>query len=88
MAEPVKETIWLCRFLHTLGFPSRLPTPIFSDNQGAIQLVKNPKYHKCTKHIETKYYLIYEKYAQQQIEVPYIDTKQQVVDLLTKALPR
>ena len=88
MAESVKEAIWLRRLLHSLGFPSRLPTNIFSDNQGAIQLVKNPKYHKRTKHIETKYYLIREKYAQQEIEVLYINTKQQLADLLTKALPR
>ena len=88
MAESVKEAVWLRRLLHSLGFPSRHPTSIFSDNQGAIQLVKNPKYHKRTKHIETKYYLIREKYTQQEIDVPYIHTKQQIADLLTKALPR
>jgi hypothetical protein len=88
LAESVKEAIWLRRLLHSLGSPSRLPTPIFSDNQGAIQLVKNPKYHKRTKHIETKYYLIREKYNQQQITVHYVHTKQQIADLLTKALPR
>ena len=88
MAESVKEVVWLRRLLHSLGFPSRLPPLIFSNSQGAIQLVKNPKYHKRTKHIETKYYLIRKKYAQQEIEVPCITTKQQVVDILTKALPR
>ena len=36
MVESVKETIWLWRLLHNLGFPPRLLTPIFSDNQGAI----------------------------------------------------
>ena len=63
MAESAKEALWLRRLLHRLGFPSCLPTPISSDNQGAIQLVKNPKYYKRMKHIETKYYLIREKYA-------------------------
>ena len=62
MSESVKEAIWLRRLIQSLDFPSHAPTPIFSDNQGAIQLVKNPKYHKHTKHIETKYYLIREKY--------------------------
>lgn len=75
MAESVKEAMWLRRLLHSLGFPSSLPTPIFSDNQGAIQLVENPKYHKRTKHIETKYYLIREKYIQQHVDVSYINTK-------------
>lgn len=75
MAESVKEAIWLRRLLHSLGFPSSIPTSIFSDNQGAIQLVKNPKFHKRTKHIETKYYIIREKYERQQIDVSYIHTK-------------
>ena len=88
MAESVKEAIWLRRLLHSLGFPFKVPTPIFSDNQGAIQLVKNPKFHKRTKHIETKYYLIREKYERQEIDVFYIHTKQQLADLLTKALTR
>lgn len=88
MAESVKEAIWLCCLLRSLGFSPCLPTSIFSDNQGAIQLVKNPKFHKRTKHIETKYYLIREKYDQHQVEVLYINTKQQLADLLTKALPR
>ena len=38
MAKFVKEAIWLRRFLHSLGFPSSIPTPIFSGNQRAIQL--------------------------------------------------
>ena len=88
MAESVKEAIWLRRLLQSLGFPSQVPTPIFSDNQGAIQLVKNPKFHKRTKHIETKYYLIREKYDRKEIDVFYIHTKQQLADLLTKALAR
>ena len=88
MAESVKEAIWLHRLLHSLGFSSQNPTSIFSDNQGTIQLVKNPKYHKRTKHIETKYYLIREKFERKQIDVFYIHTKQQLADLLTKPLPR
>ena len=88
MAESVKEAIWLRCLLHSLGFPSQAPTPIFSDNQGALQLVKNPKYHKRTKHIETKYYLVREKYERRQIDVFYVHTTQQLADILTKALPR
>lgn len=88
MAESVKEALWLRRLLHSLGVRSSAPTPVYSDNQGAIQLVKNPKYHRRTKHIETKYYVIREKYEQHQIDVFYVSTKQQLADILTKALPR
>ena len=71
MAKSVKEAIWLCRLFNNLGFPSRAPTIIFSDNQRAIQLVENPKHHKRTKHIGTNYYLIREMYDIKQIDVQY-----------------
>ena len=87
MTESVKEAIWLRCLFHSLGFPSSTPTSVFLDNQGAIQSVKNPKFHKRTKHIETKYYLIREKNEQQKIDVSYINSKQQLADLLTKPLP-
>jgi hypothetical protein len=88
MAKSIKETIWLCHLLHNLGFPQHALTIILFDNQGDIQLIKNLKYHKRTKHIETNYYLILEKHSRKQIDVHYIHTKQQLVELLTKALPR
>ena len=58
MAESSKETIWLCRLLHTLDCTQELPLMIFCDNQAAIALVKNPEYHKRTKHVDMKYYTI------------------------------
>lgn len=45
LVEMVKEAIWLYRLLHNLGIPPHMPTIVFSNNQGAIQLVKNSKYH-------------------------------------------
>lgn len=88
MAVSVKEEIWLRRLLQSLGFPQQAPMIIFSDRQGVIQLIQNPKYHKWTKHIETKYYSIREEYNRKQIDVHYVYTiKQQLADLLTKALP-
>ena len=53
-----------------------------------IQLVKNSKFHKRTKHIETKYYFIQEKCAKQELDVAYVNTKDQLADLLTKAISR
>jgi hypothetical protein len=88
MAVSVKEEIWLRRLLQSLGFPQQAPMIIFFDRQVVISLVKNPKYHKRTKHIETKYFSIREKYNRKQIDVHYIHTiKRQLADLLTKALP-
>ena len=47
-----KEAVWLRRLLTSIGFPPTGSTPLLSDNQSAIRLVKNLEYHKRTKHID------------------------------------
>jgi hypothetical protein len=88
MAESVKETTWLCRLLNNLGMIQVLPIQLYSDNQAAIALVKNPQYHKKTKHIDLKYFFIREYYEGGKINFDYIHTTQQIADSFTKALPR
>ena len=83
-----KEAVWLRRLLTSIGFPQPDPTPLFGDNQSAIRLVKNPEYHKRTKHIDIQYHFIREKFESREIDISYIATTQQLVDIMTKALPR
>ena len=87
LAESVNETIWLSSSLQ-FGFFSAPTHHHFLRQSRTIQLVKNPKYHKRTKHIESKYYLIREKYERKEIDVHYVHTKRQFADILTKALFR
>lgn len=63
-----------------------LPTPLYSDNQCAIRLVRNPKFHRQTKHIDIVYHLIWEFQAKGEIVIEYISTNQQFANILTKAL--
>ena len=88
MAESTKESIWLCRLLRTLNCTQTLPLTIYYDNQATIALVKNPEYHKRTKHVDMKYYAIRTYYEDKLLEFTYIHTSEQVADILTKALPR
>lgn len=71
---------------------SRIPrfpaTILRSDNQAAIRLVRNPEFHKRTKHVDVKYYIIREHYQNSLINVVYVTTGDNVADILTKALPR
>jgi hypothetical protein len=82
-----KEAIWLRRLLNNIGYPQTDPTPLFGDNQSAIRLVKNPEYHKRTKHIDIQYHFIREKFENGEIDISYISTDQQVADIMTKPLP-
>jgi hypothetical protein len=83
-----KEAVWLRRLLDNIGYPQTSPTPLFGDNQSAIRLVKNPRYHKRTKHIDIQYYFIREKFENDDIDISYISSDQQIADIMTKPLPR
>ena len=40
------------------------PTLIYEDNQRAISMVKNPVFHKRTKHVQTRYHFVREAVEQ------------------------
>jgi len=58
------------------------------DNQGAIALAKDNKFHSWMKHIDLRYHFIWEAVDDKKINVSYIPTDENVLDILTKALPR
>ena len=41
-----------------------------------------------TKHVAIKCHVLREKVAEKQIRLEYINTKEQIVDIFTKALPK
>ena len=83
-----QELIWLRRLLEDIGFAQNKPTVLFEDNQSAIELSKNPKFHSRTKHIDISYHFVREKVADKQIEVMYCPTEMMVADMLTKGLAK
>ena len=63
-SEAVKEALWIQRLFRELQTAKAVqiqsgPQVIFVDNQGAIELSKNPQHHNRTKHIDVKYYFIH-----------------------------
>jgi hypothetical protein len=51
LTDVVKEAIWLHGFLGDLGI-EKVGHVVFCDNQSAIYLVKDEKFHERTKHID------------------------------------
>ena len=93
--EASKEAITLQRNYEDLtrisqngSLPPLLPpTMILVDNQGALGLIQNPRFHKRTKHIELKYHYIRQVSNQGLITIDYISTREMSADILTKPLP-
>lgn len=59
---------------------------MYEDNQSSIKVAKNPVLHKRMKHIDIKHHFIREKIVEGLIKLSYIETSEQVADLLTKPL--
>lgn len=87
-AHAMKELVWLRRLLSEI-LSTKLDKPIFlMDNQSAIRLIKNPEFHKRTKHIDVRYHFIREKFEDGIFDLDYVATDEQAADIMTKALPK
>ena len=60
--------------------------PLLCDNESAIKIGHNPMQHSRTKHIEIGHHFIRDHINRGEIELRYIATKNQLVDMFTKPL--
>jgi hypothetical protein len=82
----VQEVLWTRAMLTDIGALQRNATTIWEDNQGAIALAQNAGYHARTKHVDIRHHFIRENVERGTVTVEYVDTKNQLADILTKAL--
>jgi len=73
-----KEALWLRSFVDEMRGPQDRPITINCDNQGAIALAKDNKYHSRTKHIDLWYHFIREAVENGKILVTYIPTDENI----------
>ena len=86
LTEGAKEMVWLRRLLEELGLAQTEPTSVRSDNLGSITLSHDATYHACTKHINVAYHFIRERIASNEATVTYVQSEENLVDVMTKAL--
>ena len=63
------------------------PTVLFEDNTACINMVKNAKGWKHTKHIDVRLHFVRDLAEQGILDIEYVPTWKQVADAMTKALP-
>ncbi len=63
-------------------------TIIYCDNQSAIALTLNLKYHARTKHIEIYYHFVRKKVASKDVMLQYYPIEEMIVDVFTKKCQR
>ena len=84
-----RQGLWICQLMSELGREAYIRRiRIKSDNEGALSLVKNPRVHDRSKHIDIVYHHVRDLYARGKVTVGYVPTKEQPADMLTKVVPR
>jgi hypothetical protein len=75
--------MWLHMLTAEIDMPQPHPTPLLTDNDAALALAKDPRFHACTKHINTRWHYIRECIDDSHIYLSYVPT----ADIFTKPLP-
>ena len=87
LGDAVKELLFLrqvwCFMIPGKGMPS---FPVFGDNQGALQLSKNPVSNSNSKHFDVRHHFLRELVRQGYIIVNHVLSEYQHADVLTKVL--
>jgi hypothetical protein len=66
--------------------PQEKPIEIYMDNSLVIALANNLVFHDRSKHIDTRFHYLRDCIANKKIEVKYVKTQDQVVNIFTKPL--
>jgi hypothetical protein len=86
IASTASELIWIKQLLTDIGMSVSQPMKMYFDNQAARHIALNPIFHERTKHIEVNCHFIREKIQSNEIETPFVTSKDQPVDIFTKGL--
>jgi hypothetical protein len=84
----MSHVIWLKKLLQELKCPQLETTEIRVDNKSTIKLAKNQIHHQWSKHIGVKFHSIREHIKDEEVRVVHVQSNDQLVDILTKPLPK
>jgi hypothetical protein len=79
------QLLWMRQTLRDFGYKFS-KVPLLCDNESAIRMADNPIEHNHTKHIAIRYHFLRDHQQRGDIEIAYINTKDQLADIFTKHL--
>ena len=84
-SQAVKEALWLRKLTKDLGGYLKI-MQMYTDNQAALTLLKNPIASARSKHIDIIYHFARERVARKEVKFDYCPTAKMIADIMTKAL--
>ena len=88
LTHATQELLFLSMLINDFSIDPKQPITIYGDNQGSLDMVKNPVSNERSKHIDIKHHFPREKYGNGIIDVKYIPTNENVADVFTKPATR
>jgi hypothetical protein len=79
------QLLWMRQTLRDYGY-KLTKVPLLCDNESAIRMADNLVEHSRTKHIAIRYHFLRDHQQTGDIEIAYINTKDQLADIFTKPL--
>jgi hypothetical protein len=79
------QLLWMKQILRYYGYKLS-KVPLLCDNESAIHMSDNPVEHNRTKHIDIRYHFLRDHQQRGDIEIAYVNTKNQLADIFTKPL--
>ncbi|KAF2343488.1 hypothetical protein FHG87_025756, partial [Trinorchestia longiramus] len=86
LAGAAQDAIWLKLLFDDLEFKTGGPIVVNEDNQSAICLAQNPKYHGRSKHIDIKFNYVCDFVRNNEIDLVYCPSNDMLADIFTKGL--
>lgn len=86
-SQASKEAVWLYKLFQGLCF-SVCVLVLQVENERAIRLIKDTKFHNRTKCIDFRYKIVRENFQSGKLDIEYFDSECQIAYLLTKLLPK
>ena len=86
IAKRITKILWIRKLLEELNCQQREASNLYCVNKAAISISENPVQHDHTKHVEIDRHFIKEKLEKNIISLPFIRSKDQLADILTKVV--
>ena len=88
IAHGVCELLWVKQVLQDLRSDYETSMELHCDNKTAIEIAHNPVQHDRAKHVEVERHFIKENLDWKIIQLMFVQSENQLVDILTNAVSR
>lgn len=85
-SDASRELMWLPKLILGCRLNLELPTKLYIDNQSTLKVITNEKANTRLKHVAVKHMFVKEQVTNNNIDVDYITSDDQIADPLTKSI--